>query len=214
MEEGLKHRLAGAAVLLALAVIFIPMILKGPDEQFGPKDDIPPLPAQTFEDRLAVEAAKAPVVQVPLQSLHGTTEQLTDAAAEGVAPPEDAAAPEPVPVPTPTLAPAPESVAVPAPAPVPAPTPKPTTVTPPAPAAAATAWVVQLGSFSQQANANTLRDQLKAKGYAARVDTVREAGVTSYRVRVGPEAQRAAAERLRDKLVRDGMSKGIIQPDQ
>ena len=31
MESALKQRLIGAAVLVALAMIFLPMLLKGPD---------------------------------------------------------------------------------------------------------------------------------------------------------------------------------------
>jgi DedD protein len=43
MEEGLKKRLIGAAVLASLAVIFVPMLFEEPPSQPPP---LPPLPAQ------------------------------------------------------------------------------------------------------------------------------------------------------------------------
>ncbi len=45
MEPALKQRLVGAVVLVALAVIFVPMVLEGPAEQEGiSESNIPPPP--------------------------------------------------------------------------------------------------------------------------------------------------------------------------
>jgi len=71
---------------------------------------------------------------------------------------------------------------------------------PPVSAARVTGWAVQVGAYKVEAEANQQRDKLRAGGYAAFVDPVRNADGTLYRVRVGPEALRANAEKLRDAL--------------
>jgi cell division septation protein DedD len=65
------------------------------------------------------------------------------------------------------------------------------------------AWVLQAGSFSQQANATSLRDRLKKSGYQASVQDVKSMGGHVYRVLIGPVSDRQAAEKLRDKLTRE-----------
>jgi len=72
------------------------------------------------------------------------------------------------------------------------------------------AWVVQLGSFSNEQNALKLRDRLRAKGYTAFVEPVQGSGGKSLRVRVGPELERAQAEAIRDKLQKELKIKGIV----
>jgi len=55
MDERLKQRLTGAAVLVSLAVVFIPMLLKGPAEPAAPDitaTNIPPKPQQGFQSRI------------------------------------------------------------------------------------------------------------------------------------------------------------------
>lgn len=54
MEPALKQRLVGAAVLVALAFIFLPMLIKGPAPESGVGDiplEVPPAPAGEFETR-------------------------------------------------------------------------------------------------------------------------------------------------------------------
>lgn len=54
MEPALKQRLIGAAVLVALAVIFLPMVIKGPAPESGASDvsmDMPEAPGGKFETR-------------------------------------------------------------------------------------------------------------------------------------------------------------------
>ena len=54
MDSGLKQRLLGAAVLIALAIIFVPMFLGNapPRETSAIQNlDIPPLPERKFETR-------------------------------------------------------------------------------------------------------------------------------------------------------------------
>ena len=54
MEPALKQRLIGAAVLVAIAVIFLPMLIKGPAPESGVSDvplDLPEPPGGEFETR-------------------------------------------------------------------------------------------------------------------------------------------------------------------
>jgi len=194
LNEQLKKRLVGAIVLVALAVIFLPMVLEGDKRSgiplFGSNVPEPP------ENRVGM-------VDIPLQ-----------------VPPPRPEAPVVVEHELPPLAAAPATpVPEPAPAPV-APQPKPAApVQPVKPAeipqspkpAAAAAWAVQVGSFAESANASRLRDNLRGKGYPAYVEQVKLTSGTSYRVRVGPALSRADAEAIQAKLAKIDQ-RGIVVP--
>lgn len=72
------------------------------------------------------------------------------------------------------------------------------------------AWALQLGSFKQQTNSLVLRDQLRAKGYRAFVDTTSSKGVTSYKVKIGPDLDRSKLEKIADKLEKQEKLKSIV----
>jgi DedD protein len=218
MERRLKERLIGAAVLVMLAVIFIPMILSDSNrtETAITKTNIPQRPE-----------GEAPSHIAPLQE-----SDLKSAGEEGAAPAQaqeqtPAPAPEAKPAPAPKPSPAPE--AKPAPAPKPSPAPEAKTTPPPAPASPAktapeskpaatasgqrrelTAWVVQVGSFSGHDNANRLLKKLQGSGYAAFIEHVKQDSETVYRVRVGPEVRRSSAESLKEKLAKELKIKGML----
>jgi Uncharacterized protein conserved in bacteria len=61
-------------------------------------------------------------------------------------------------------------------------------------------WAVQLAAMSSQADANALRDKLRANGFDGFVDTVQSAGKQLWRVRAGPQTQRADALRVHDQI--------------
>lgn len=141
-----------------------------------------------------------------------------------------AAAPPPAPVRTETLppepakpvaaAPKPESKPAPKPeAPKPAPA-KPVAVTPaPAaapkptvPAASSVGFAVQLGAFGQAADANALRDKVRAAGFSAFVEQVRTDSGVLNRVRVGPVASRADAEQLKAQVAAKVGIAGMVRP--
>lgn len=74
-----------------------------------------------------------------------------------------------------------------------------------APAAAAAApvgsgYAVQVGAFRAEADANSLRDQLRGARFAAYVERLNTEQGLLFRVRVGPEADRGNAEKLRDAI--------------
>ena len=64
------------------------------------------------------------------------------------------------------------------------------------------AWAVQVGSFSDPANAEALRERLRADGYAALLSTVRSDGGEVTRVAVGPIVSREDAADLEQGLER------------
>lgn len=145
LDKGLKQRMVGALVLLALAVIFLPML-------FSRQDEVPSVVVQAP----AMPEMPAPLV-AELQPVVVPEPQLLDE-------PEDIEAPvaaEPV-VPAVTAAPA---VAQ-APASPPAPAKRVDGNGLPV------SWSVQLASLSSRAGAETLQKTLRSQGYNAYIRTV------------------------------------------
>jgi DedD protein len=73
------------------------------------------------------------------------------------------------------------------------------------------AWVVQIGSFSERNNAEKEVAALRDKGFPAfmsRFVTANEQVL--YRVRVGPEKERARAERLAERLNSAGIKGQVV----
>jgi cell division septation protein DedD len=61
-------------------------------------------------------------------------------------------------------------------------------------------WAVQLAAVSSQADANALRDKLRANGFDSFVDSVQASGKQLWRVRAGPQTQRSDAQRVHDQI--------------
>lgn len=226
MDAALKQRLIGAAVLVALAVIFLPMLVDGPDPQSNPSSvplDIPPAPERDFETRelpLGTPGTDAPaaapaddpnrIVTVDTQSA-----PQVDARPEDVQPAPDSAAPDddtPAPTSTGVVSPAapaePPTDAAPAPQPT-APAPSSPTTTP------GGRYVVNLGSYGNAANASALVAALKGAGLPAYSEAVQVEGKPVQRVRVGSYVQRGEAEaaRLAATRVRSDLSASVVALD-
>ncbi len=71
-------------------------------------------------------------------------------------------------------------------------------------------WVVQLGVFSIQANAERLAQELKSQGFHALVSENSGGGRPLWRVRTGPMAERAAAEQLNARLRAAGHAGSVV----
>jgi len=67
MDQNLKHRLTGAIILVSVAVIFIPVILEGPDNEWAPlSHSIPEAPQLDYRVHMDVpEPIEAPPVTRP-----------------------------------------------------------------------------------------------------------------------------------------------------
>lgn len=144
----------------------------------------------------SVVPPSSPAVQTaPLPARSAETERPVVTAPAPVAAPVVAQA-KPVPVPAPA-----KPRVEPAPAVVP-PQVATTTARPSAtaPAAASVGWAVQLGAFSNAAEANALRDRVRGSGFSAFVEQVPTDRGTLTRVRVGPVANRDDGEQLRARV--------------
>ncbi|WP_334180624.1 SPOR domain-containing protein [Pseudoxanthomonas sp.] len=126
--------------------------------------------------------------------------------------------PEPVkPAPKPAVAETRPVTATPVEAKPAPPASKPVAATPkpeeaPKPAASGTGFAVQLGAFSNAADANALRDRARGAGFSAFVEQVRTDKGTLSRVRVGPVANRADADRLKTQVASKIGVDGMVRP--
>jgi len=180
MDVLLKQRLIGAIVLVALGVIFVPMILEGPNRTLVPEMEALPEPEN--------QAISAPLESFPapdaIPAEPDTSTVLVD--------PQPAAVSE-------APAGSAQPVAEPEPEPEPvAPTPEPENK--PAKSEPLGSWVVQMGSFSSEKNALRRRDKLRKNGFAAQVEKATINGKSVFRVRVGPFLERVDAEQSRKQI--------------
>lgn len=176
METKLKQRLIGAIVLIAIAVILIPMILDGDGRRAIELDvEMPPepefifesdLPATTKLDELPVaeepdtkpvpSEEKTPMKKEPDEANQAPASRIVEAAADHVKP-------------DPALS----------------------------------AWVVQVGAFGEKSKALALQERLRAGDYPAFTEQVKDGDRVIYRVKVGPDLSRENAEELRTKLAKE-----------
>jgi cell division septation protein DedD len=213
MEPALKQRLVGAAVLVALAVIFLPMLIQGPAPQSGVADvplDAPPAPAGEYETRdlPLVAPAAAPggsVVGMDTQQPAGATAN-PDAAdvagldADSAAPAQPASEPARL-----------EDSGNVASQPLASAAPEPMLAAP----TAGGNFAVNFGAFSTAAAADTLVASLRASQLPGYREAATVNGKTVQRVRIGPYATRAQAEaaRLRAAHVRDDVGARVVTLD-
>ena len=203
MDSALKHRLVGAAVLIALAVIFVPMFFSStPPKQENTTLglNIPQAPERNFETRnLAIDASHkatpTPAASVPKPEIapaDKVTTVTTGAGTSNEAGDKDAApAAESKPMATETKPVIPSPIIATKPAPVP----------PAAPTVQAEGrFMIGLGVYADEAHAKALVDKVKKLGYPAFAEATEYQGKAAQRVRVGPYADRAAAESVRLKI--------------
>jgi cell division septation protein DedD len=201
MESGLKQRLVGAAVLVALAVIFLPMLVQGPAPDSGVSNvplTMPPAPRGDMETR-----------DLPLV----TPGDAPSGGAVGLAPaiPADTAAATSTTGSSAAPTTVPESTAAAITTPAPA-------ETAPAPQPAATAagdYAVTFGAYATPAAADTVIASLRNAPLPAYREPTTSGGKPAWRVRIGPFATRAEAEsaRLRAAHVRDDVSAQVVELD-
>jgi len=181
-------------VLVALGVWLIPWVLDGPARDVPdpvadntltlPTDDsVLPVHSETVELETNVTAASAPV--------H----------AEASAPETVVQADPPaVPVPPPSRSASAPVAATPAPSPA-------------ASAAEPDGWSVQLGAFTDQANARQLASRVDDLGFDTIVTEFRSSGRTMYRVRVGGYSSRNEAEAAASSLNAHNFPARVVQPE-
>ena len=207
MDPGMKQRLIGAAVLVALAVIFLPMLVQGPAPDSGVSDvplSMPDAPAGNYETR-----------DLPLVT-PGTTPDGGALGMSSTPPPTDGAPLPAVDTANPVAGPS-SSIAVPlgdGGATKAEPLPAASAEMLPAPTAGGD-YAVHFGSFSS----STAADKVVGSLRASQLPGYREQGLVDgkpvWRVRIGPYASRADAEaaRLRAAHVRDDVGARVIALD-
>lgn len=208
-QSRFKQRLVGAIVLVALGVIFIPIILNGQREQgfIVNGSSIPARPAEIRkirqiefasdkseavadrpdsgqrDIRIPVDKRSAPLSAVEkstLSSPHASTRHAKSRKLKTGKPEQSASS---------VVAPKKQVSS----------------------ASAIQAWAVQVGSFKQRSNAFILRDKLREQKYKAFVEGIRSRNATLiYRVRLGPYISRAGAEQVRDRLLMRQKIKGLL----
>lgn len=195
MDSALKQRLLGAAVLIALAIIFVPMFLSNTPQQQESATlnlDIPKAPERKFETRtLPVTEPAATPAAVPTAASDPNKVVTVDTKA----PPKIDARPEDsAPV---AAAPQPKPVVESKPASAPAQTPPPAAEPAAAPAGR---FAINLGVYADSGHADALVAKVKKLGFAAYDEPIDYQGKQALRVRVGPFADRAGAEAARLKI--------------
>ncbi len=208
----MRERLVGALVLLCIGVVLWSMLFTGTVEQkVDRRTQIPP--PIVIDRPQEVEPRKpANVRPVPEQVRNPKPERVARVD-DAPAPADDETSAESTE--TSQVKPQPEPVAAVKPEPEPA---------PPAPAAAPKkrpaldqdtrlpeAWVVQVGTFGQKANADTLKEKLQKDGHKAYLKNVKTKKGTLYRVLVGPVLVEAEAEKTRQAIADKYKIKPIVQ---
>jgi len=186
MSPALKQRLIGAAVLIALAVIFLPMLIKGPAPASGLPDmslDVPDAPTGDYK------TVDLPLVAPPPAREGG--------ALAGVPLSEDAPA-----------ATRPDGSALPTVDTAEQDNPLPATV-------AGGGYAVHYAAFGSEADAEAILRQLGESGLRGYREGFTLNGKPAQRVRLGPYANRADAEivRVRAAQVRDDVTPRVVTLD-
>lgn len=220
LDKAYKQRMVGALVLVALAVIFLPMLFSRQDEQRQVTVEAPVAPQASALPQVQVEPVVVPEPQALPQEPVPSDDEIAQQ--------EELIMPI---APTAPVAPAPAAKPVtPPPAPAPAPPVNKPATAPAQPITAApgkpdttqsrvdanglsVSWSVQLASLSNRASAESLQKDLRSQGYNAYIRTADG----KNRVFVGPLIERAEADRLRDLLNRQKNLKGFVvrfQPER
>ena len=194
MERALQERVIGAIVLVVAAVLIVPIFLDGPSPEAELVSEAVTLPGQNDQERKTQT--------IVLERNRSEPVPASTAAAGPEADPEPEPE-EPQPAPRHSETP-PQAVA--------------------APTAASTnpqssdqqqsttgMWAVQLGSFSNQQNAERLAADLREQGFAAFLSQVGAGSDQLHRVRIGPQKDRDSAESVASELGKAG-HKGQVVP--
>lgn len=229
MDKVLKRRLVGATILIALAVIFVPMLLVDPDgvpSDEGSPMTIPPMPDGAREVRripLDPRAAREPepvedrrsLAEAPVEfdapatgsavddgydaGADSETERGTDNEDRSAIGDEIVLRPDPPVNAEPSGDPAPRQAAEPAPA-EPAPAAVDGRETAVEPAVSMGDWAVQVASFGSAQSAAEVRDRLERLGHIVLRDDIVRGDTTLVRLRTGPYPSREAAEQARQQI--------------
>lgn len=207
-----RHRIVGAVVLVALAVIFLPMLLSDRPPETGDGSVVPGGPAP--ETRIVVTPVPPPgdkATSIPKLAVSEKAPEKTSNAAKTIVVPVE---------PTTEVPATAKARAIPdirQPEAKPAPETKPISESKKSIAAAKPAtsiekgWLVQVGAFSQLENARRLHEKLSQKGYAAILDPPNPQKGKTVRVEVGPYKDATAAKAAQARIQSEFGIKGVVR---
>lgn len=202
-DRALKERIIGAAVLVVLAVLIVPVFLDGPADDTDVITESVTLPGQNDQDRTQQTIVLDRDRSQPVPSTRSAEpEQAAPEPQQTIReePPQAASASPTVDEQTATA----ESTT-------------PASSAPQSPAAQLSTaqsstgmWAVQLGSFSNKENAERLAADLRDQGFAAFLSEIHSSGNALQRVRIGPQKDRASAESIASQLARAGHEGRVV----
>ena len=198
MQDHLRDRLTGAAIVVVVVVLLVPELFHGrpaTDSGTGTTPTAgPPVRSYTIDLRDSAGGQQPAVASPVVPAAPASTPAIAAAPAAA-----SAADRKPPPVVSQASAPAAKS-----PAAV-APTTAGAGAAPPSAhgSAVQSGWVVQVGSFARRDFAARMVKDLAAKGFTVEVAGPDDRGL--YRVRSPPYAERAAANALRQKMQASGL---------
>ena len=186
MDRSLKERIIGAVVLVVFAVMVVPVFLDGPSTKTEIITESVSLPGQNGQTRktqtIVLERDRTEPEPVPV-SVSGNTSGADNKPAV-IHVKKD----QPVADKSPATGPIKSQ-------------PKAAGNTKLVQAISPTGmWAVQLGSFSNQANADRLAADLRKQGFAAFLSRLQTESGALHRVRIGPQKNREGAEAMAAKL--------------
>ncbi len=186
-EFDLKKRLLGALILIGFGVVVLPALLGGKDPD-GSGDEsqlFPSLESKVFVSKITpIGGATPQPMPKPLQQK--SSGGLTESPAPAV---------DPVVPAKPKIKKKKVAKSDPPAKPKPAPKAKPVTKAPDEPG-----WVVRVGTFSKQDNANRVVKRLQQAGFSPSTTKIKTDKSLATRVWVGPYAQRVEAARIRKRV--------------
>lgn len=185
MDRRLKERIIGAAVLVVFAVTVVPVFLDGPAGEAEIISESVSLPGQNSQARKSQTIVLDRDRTEPVPANNGVVSDK--AVASG-------------PVKTQPVA---QKTAAKSPA-------KAADTKMLAKVSPTGMWAVQLGSFSNEANAERLAADLRKQGYAAFLSQLQTESGALHRVRIGPQNSRESAEAIAAKLTSAGLKGQVV----
>ena len=211
-----RHRIVGAVILVALAVIFLPMLLSDRPSETGNSGVVSGGSAP--ETRIVTTRVQPPgdkAAVIPTPPVPGKAPEKSASASKTVVVAVEPTTEIPAAVKEP-VAPEPRQ-----PETKPAPDPRPggasrkstakSTATAKPVAVAEKGWLVQVGAFSQLENARRLHEKLGQKGYSALLDPPNPEKGKTVRVEVGPYKDAAAAKAAQARIQSEFGIKGVVR---
>jgi len=186
VEEGrLKQRLVGAVVLVALAVIFIPILLSG-----GRDMEMPVFGSNVPERSAEIRNIK----HIDIKEMQETKSYQVNPKKMPIA--KGLPEPEVVKPQSPSIIDSIKNASI--------------LKEDKKPLITDNVWAVQVGSFKNRTNALALQEKIRKKKLYAFVDRIMKKNTAIYRVRVGPQTSKEKAEKIKIKLKKEMNLSGLV----